>query len=389
MKRMNILQVVEASNAGVGRHVRGLCEGLFATGHRITVAYAPYRVDAAFQHFIVEWRDKIDFVPLNLRREVSPKSDLASFYQLLRLVKREGAFDVIHGHSSKGGAIARLVGCLSGVKTVYTPHSLIMSSPEIPGVKSAVYTLVERVLGNLATSKMIAVSKEEREMMIKLKLIPSKRIALINNGLDDGAFKAFSRLETARGSSHDKPLTFGSSMRFSAQKAPENLVEAFVQLVGMLPQIPMRLVIAGDGELFAEVRARAQASGLGERISLLGYSTEVDKVLRECDVFVLSSLYEGFSYAILEAMAASLPIVSTDVFGAEETIAQVPGNVVVPAGDPGALARGMKQMVAPISRGSSREALKEIGQANYDYARSRFTQSETTRQVLEIYQELC
>ena len=132
----------------------------------------------------------------------------------------------------------------------------------------------------------------------------------------------------------------------------------------------------------------ARASGVGEKISLLGWRTDVANVLRGYDVFVISSLYEGLSYATLEAMAAGLPIVSTDVFGTKETAARVPGNVVVSAGDPAALARGMQRMVDPASQGSSRRALEEIGRANQDYVHSRFNQGESVRRTLQIYQEL-
>jgi glycosyltransferase involved in cell wall biosynthesis len=111
-------------------------------------------------------------------------------------------------------------------------------------------------------------------------------------------------------------------------------------------------------------------------------------VLHGYDVFVISSLYEGFSYAILEAMAAGLPIVTTAVFGTKETAARVPGNVIVPAGDPAALARGMQRMANLVSHDSSLQALKEIGRANQDYVRSHFSQSETIRRTLRIYQEL-
>jgi glycosyltransferase involved in cell wall biosynthesis len=111
-------------------------------------------------------------------------------------------------------------------------------------------------------------------------------------------------------------------------------------------------------------------------------------VLHGYDVFVLPSLYEGLSYVILEAMAAGLPIVSTDVFGTKETAAQVPGNVIVPAGDPAALARGMQRMVNPASHGTSRKALQEIGRANQDYVHSHFRQGESVRHTLRIYQEL-
>lgn len=385
---MNILQVVEASGAGVGRHVRGLCESIVDQGHRVTLAYAPHRTDEAFRQFLSDRRNEIAFVPLRLRREVSPVSDLASVFRLLSLMKRKGPFDVVHGHSSKGGAIARLAGYWSGIPTVYTPHSLVMSSPEISSTKVAAYSMIERILGNWATSRIVAVSEDERDFIRKLKLVPDERIVLISNGVDDQDIRYFSERRTTREVADEKPLTFGSVMRFSAQKAPGRLVEAFVRLSTAIPQVPIRLVIAGDGELFNDVERQVRESGLGERISLLGWRTDSREVLLGLDVFVLSSLYEGGSYAILDAMAAGLPTVSTAVFGTKETVAQVPGNVLVPAGDSVSLARGMERMVTLIPRDSSRKALEEIGRANHDYARLRFRQSETTRCTLEVYREL-
>ena len=113
---------------------------------------------------------------------------------------------------------------------------------------SVTYTLVERVLSNLATSKLIAVSEEERELMLELKLAPDEQIALINNGVEDWSLAYFSESKVDQAAPYEKPLTFGSIMRFSAQKAPGHLVKAFVRLVQMLPQEPIRLTVAGDGE---------------------------------------------------------------------------------------------------------------------------------------------
>lgn len=385
---MNILQVVESCGAGVGRHVRGLCEGAVTQGHRVTVAYAPHRLDEAFRQFVTNRENKIRFAPLKLKREVSPASDSVGVFRLVRLIQHEGPFDVIHGHSSKGGALARLAGRWSRVPTVYTPHSLIMSSPGVSGAKAIAYTLVERALGNWATSRMIAVSEDEREFILKLKLAPNERVALVGNGLDDGDFEYYAVRRAARVNAEARPLTFGSMMRFSAQKAPDHLVEAFARVSSAMPRIPMRLVIAGDGELFAQVERQVRRSGLSKKVSLLGWRTNTRDVLLGFDVFVLPSRYEGGSYAILDAMAAGLPTICTDVFGVKETVARVPGNVVVPPGDPAGLARGMQRMVDSVRRSSSREALKQIGQANHDYARSRFRQSETTRRTLGIYGEL-
>ncbi len=386
--KLKILQVVEACGAGVGRHVRCLCGDLAAQGHHVTVAYAPHRVDVAFRRFMIDRQNEIDFMPLKLLgREISPKADLISLFQLLRLIRLKGPFDIVHGHSSKGGAIARLAGRLAGFPTVYTPHGLAMSS-EVSGAKSAAYALIERTLGYGATSKIIAVSEGEREFILALKLIPGKRVALVNNGVDPWNLEYFSGHKVVRGTIDEKPLTFGSIMRFSPPKTPGHLVEAFGRLCAAMPRVPMRLAIAGDGELLPRIRRQVEESGLDEKVSLLGWRTDTKDVMLGFDVFVLSSLSEGGSYTILDAMAAGLPVISTDVFGTEETIAQVPGNVLVPAGDPDALACGMQRIVNLVLRSSSHRALEGIGQANHDYVCSHFEQSKTTRRTLEIYREL-
>jgi glycosyltransferase involved in cell wall biosynthesis len=384
---VRILEVVEASGGGVGRHVRGLCQSLSAQNHQLTVAYAPYRTDESFERFVIDRGGRIHFVPLRIRREISPVSDLRTILQLMRLIDKEGPFDVIHGHSAKGGAIARVVGRWFGIPTVYTPHALILASPELSRLQLSVYTLVERALGHWATSKLIAVSEGERRLVLELGLVPSDRVALVENGLDDEEIEYFSAkpsLEAVR----RKPLTFGSAMRFDAQKAPTNLIEAFIRLSAMLPQLPMRLVVAGDGELFAEAKRRVQISELGEKISLLGWRPDVRDVLRDLDIFVVSSLYEAGSYSIMEAMAAGLPVVSTRVSGTVETISRVPGNTLVPVGNPNALADGMKRMATLSEPNSLRRSLREIGKANRDYACAHLRQEETTRRIVEIYQTL-
>jgi glycosyltransferase involved in cell wall biosynthesis len=368
--------------------VRGLCQGLVAQNHQLIVAYAPHRTDEPFREFIAGYRDRIRFVQLEIERGISPTSDLQAVFLLLRLIKEEGPFDVVHGHSSKGGALARIAGRCMSAPTVYTPNGLIMASSEISRVAAKVYTLIEYALGHWATSKIIAVSEGERELILKLRLTREDRVAIVENGIDDQDFE-----DLSEGSEHEdtsqKPLTFGSIMRFTPQKAPGHLIDAFAGLVEMSPAVPVRLIVAGDGELFAEAKERIASTGLGEKVSLLGWRTDAKEVLRELDIFVVSSLYEGLSYSTLEAMAAQLPVVSTDVSGTKETVARVPGNVVVPVGDPQALAHGMYELTCPTECGSVRRSLQRVGQANHDYVRAHLRQSEVTRRTLEIYRSLC
>jgi glycosyltransferase involved in cell wall biosynthesis len=385
---MKVLEVVEACGAGVGRHVISLCEGLASEGHKVTVAFAPHRLDDAFRRFVVEKRGEIRFFPLAARRKISPTSDLSSTAQLLRLIRSTGPFDVIHGHSAKGGGLARIAGWLLSIPTIYTPHSLILSSPEISRAKSAVYWLIERALGRFATSGMIAVSEEEHEFILRLGLIQPGSVVLIPNSLEDRDFERF-RQKVVLDEFGQRPLTFGSTMRFSPQKAPGQLVEAFIQVAESLPHIPMRLIIAGDGELLAKIREQTKKRGWDKSILLPGWSTDPADVLREMDVFVVSSLYEaGLSFSTMEAMASGLPIVSTTVFGTHKTLSRVPGNILVPIGDPESLARGMVRMATLTEPASLRSKLLDIGQANRAHVRKNFVQSEATHRTVDFYREL-
>src|SRR5215203_4457855 len=385
--RMNLLEVVESCSGGVGRHVLSLCEGLAAEEHLVTVAYAPFRADEAFLRFVGGWSGMIRFVALDMRRELSPASDLRALAQLVRVIRQEGPFDVIHGHSSKGGALARIAGRVSNVPTVYTPHGLVLASP-LPRVEYFTYAWIERLLGHAATPKFIAVSEDESEFARKLRLVPNDRTAVIEHGLDHQDFVYLSE-KVADKDVNQKPLTFGSVMRFCREKAPGQFVEAFIQLVRALPQIPMRLVLAGDGELLEDVRRQVDRSGLKEQISLPGWTTNPKELLREFDIFVLSSLTEAaLPYSALEAMAAELPIVSTDVFGVRRILPKIPGNVMVSAGEPEALANGMKQMITQTDAKSLRQRLQEIGQGNRDYVQTHFLQAKTIRRTIELYGSL-
>jgi glycosyltransferase involved in cell wall biosynthesis len=379
---------VEACGGGVGRHVRSLCQGLIAEGYHVTVAYAPYRADEAFQGFVADKHNGIDFLPLKLKRAVSPGSDLSVFVQVLRLIRNRGPFDVVHGHSSKGGAIARLCGRWLSVPTVYTPHGLNMASPRVSLAKRIANAWAERIMGYGATSKIISVSEGERDFILRRNLIYRKRVALITNGLEARDLDYFWEHRLMRNAIDQWPLTFGSIMRFSPPKTPGCLIEAFARLCAAMPRVTMRLVLVGDGELLAGARRQVEESGLNERVSFLGWQTDARKMLLGFDIFVLSSLSEGGSYTILDAMAAGLPVISTDVFGTRETIAQVSGNVLVPVDDPEALARGMQQTAGLAVGPSSRTVLERIGQANHDYVRTHFRQSETTRRTIEVYRGL-
>jgi glycosyltransferase involved in cell wall biosynthesis len=130
----------------------------------------------------------------------------------------------------------------------------------------------------------------------------------------------------------------GSVTRLSAQKRLDRMLDA----VALLPGV--HCVLAGEGELDADLRARAEALGVADRVHFLGFRDDVVQVLSALDVFLLTSDREGMANAMLEAMAAGVPVVSTPVSGADEALyddrGRVPGLVVEP--DPSVLAAAVQ-----------------------------------------------
>ncbi|WP_162924579.1 glycosyltransferase [Rubrobacter indicoceani] len=386
-KRLRLLQVIEATGAGVGRHVRTLSEGLSELRHEVVVVYAPERLDPAFREFV--GGDSARFVKVNMGREVSPLSDLKSLRKILRVIRDRGPFDVVHGHSSKGGALGRAAALVSRIPAVYTPHSMIVSSPGISRKKAAAYTAVERVLGYGATGRIIAVSEDEAEFFRKIRAVPKKRIRVVPNALRDKDFRRFEERdpEETKNGGGGGPITFGSTMRFSEQKAPENLLEAFYRLKRSRPAglRPVRLRVAGDGELLSGCLRRVGELGLEGDVEFPGWVSDPGEFLGGLDVFVVSSHYEaGVSYSTMEAMAAGLPVVTTRVFGAG-VVEGAEGNRVVPTGDAGALSGAMAAMLGPGGEG---EELRRIGERNHAYARETFDQRLATRRTEAVYREL-
>lgn len=144
----------------------------------------------------------------------------------------------------------------------------------------------------------------------------------------------------------DAPV-IGSVTRLSRQKRLDRLVEALTLLPGV------HCALAGVGELEEELRAEVRAAAVEDRVHFLGYRKDVNTVLGALDVFVLTSEREGMANAMLEAMAAGVPVVSTRVSGAEEALApdeagRAPGIIV--ESTPGAVAdavRGLLDVTPP------------------------------------------
>lgn len=327
---IKVLQVIEATEGGTRRHVRELAGALDASEFVLRMAVSCGR-DPAFRDDVAGYVGRgmgVDEIPM--RRRIAPWADFAALVRLILLVRRARP-DVIHAHSSKAGALSRLAGVVCGVPVVYTPHGFpfLMSCGRL---RLRLYRGVERLLCGAAAA-LIAVSKEE-EREARALGFAADRVFLVPNGV-----RPISRLEPPvreRG-----VLQVGFFGRLTRQKGADLFVEAAAAVSGALPEV--RFVLYGEGEEEATLRRQVARRGLDGVIRFGGAYAQQAAVeyMRQVDVVVVPSRWEGCPYVILEAMQAGVPVAAAAVGGAVDLIEDGVDGVLFAPGDTAALSRAL------------------------------------------------
>ncbi len=149
-----------------------------------------------------------------------------------------------------------------------------------------------------------------------------------------------------------------------------------------LPQPPVHLAIIGEGELEAECREQVQNLGLAGCVHFLGFRGDALRWTGGCDLFVLSSLWEGHSITLLEAMGLGRPIVATDIKGNRETITHDHDGLLVPPADADSLADAI------IALATDQQRARRLGQAGKKTFDNRFTEQIMKDNNWRVYQDV-
>lgn len=372
--RSRILLALETSGGGSGRHVLDLAGQYSHRGHRVHIAFSGRRMEGWFRDELNTLSD-VAHVQIDMRRAPHAK-DVAALYRLRHYLKHAGPFDVIHGHSSKGGALARLAGLGLGGVRVYTPHAFRTLDPQLSRPARYLYGSIERGLARLSHG-IINVSEEERAHA-QQQGFPQDKLFVVDNGL---ALKAQpeSRQQTrARLGLTSDIFCIGFVGRLVAQKAPERLIEAFALLHARFPKT--RLVMLGDGPLTEPLHAQAERAGVAQAIVWQTHGSGF-KLMPAFDVFVMPSLYEAFPYVIIEAAAAGLPLVATPVGGTRALIRPGENGAIVPHDQPQALADSLATLI------EQPELRRRMGDKSREIA-GAFTVTAMADATLRVYAQL-
>ena len=367
--KMRILIVLEPSGGGSGRNALDLVEATLDRGHDTHLVYSAKRMDPLFARRLSaicpSRRHRVD-----MDRAPGPR-DLFALRGLRRILRRLGPFDVIHAHSSKAGALTRLLPRRYGAR-IYTPHAFRTMDPACRGISRAVFGGVEGALARWATDALICVSPDERVEAQRLRA-PLDRTHLVPNGVPPANPTA----PVSRSDLNLSPtdVVFGFVGRLSAQKDPLAFVDA-IERIKDLPHI--RAIIVGAGELEAPLQQQINAMGLGEVIHCVGQD-DAARYYPLFDVFVLTSRYESMPYVLIEAAEAGLPMIATDVSTADSFIADGQNGLIVPRADLAtALPEAMEALIQPDQRSAMTAQAARL--------RGRYSLDRMVDQTLAVYQ---
>ncbi len=282
------------------------------------------------------------FTVKNLKRAIDPVSDAFAVRELAGIIRAEKP-DLVHANSSKAGGVAALACRLTKTPNVYTAHGFVFNEP-LPAPVLGFYRFVERFASRFR-DRIIAVSEADRMSALQNRICSEERITVVHNGIAPTPFFSRDQARELLGVPAGQ-LAAVTVANFYQTKGLDVLLAATAELP---PAFRERLhwYVIGDGPLRNPLHEQIARARL-HQVHLLGSYTEAARFLHGFDLFVLPSRKEGFPYALLEALAAGLPIVATDVGGCREAIGDA--GVLVPPENPGELAAAVAELAADESR---------------------------------------
>jgi glycosyltransferase involved in cell wall biosynthesis len=348
---VKILRVIDRLNVGgPAIHAALTARGLNHDG--VTTVLVTGEIEpgeADMSYLLDEYHVERVLIP-SLGRELRPLRDLATAWKLWRVMRRVRP-DVVHTHKAKAGAIGRVVALLAGVPVrVHTYHGHVFRGYFGPA-KTRVFLAVERALAHLTTRLVVPAPALVDELAGEYRIARVDRFTVVPLGFD---LAPFARAEAHRGELRAR-LGVADGVRLVGivgRMVPVKDHATFIAAAALLAarRSDVHFVFIGGGELEAAVRADLDQRALTSRAHMLGWSRGLERIYADLDVVALSSRNEGTPVALIEAMAAGVPVAATRVGGVADILAHGARGELAPPGDAPALSAAIERALSDASR---------------------------------------
>ena len=364
------MKIIEITNVdfSLRQFLLPLMRGMRARGHEVIGACAEGKF------LDLPRAEGFRVVAIPFERRMSPLAHWRAFRALVALFRAERP-DLVHAHMPISGFLARMAAWRAGVPRIAcTCHGFWFNYPGNP-VRRAAGFAMEWLAGRV-TDVFLTVSDEEARDARRLGI--SRRAVSVRNGRDPAVYRpdpaARARLRATLGVPEDRVVVTAVSRLVRHKGYPE--------LAAAMRAVPeAELWVVGerlDSDRGDDMLTLLRAAGLGERLRLLGYRTDVAAVLAAADIFVLPSHFEGLPMSVIEAMLTGLPVVATDIRGPREQVVPAVTGLLVPPGAVEPLAEALRLLAAdPAARA-------RMGSAGRTRALDLYDEAKVLARTLEL-----
>jgi len=315
-----------------------------------------------------------------LGREIAPLQDLRALAGLVRLM-RAWRPAIVHTHTAKAGLLGRIAARAAGVPTVvHTYHGHVLRGYFSPAT-TAVFRGLETRLAASADA-LVAVSESVKQDLVRLGVASADKIRVVPLGLDLAHLAA----ELPRGVLRREAgiPEEASLVGMVGRLVPIKDVPTFLQAARIVRgrRTDARFALVGDGEERPALESLCRELGLDGAVTFFGWRRDLAAVYGDLDVVVNASRNEGTPVALIEALAASRPVVATRVGGTPDLLGEGERGRLVPPGAPEALAQAVLETL------DQSEAARRRAQAGREHVMTRHSSDRLVRDVDALYREL-
>ncbi|MEE9442382.1 MAG: glycosyltransferase [candidate division Zixibacteria bacterium] len=367
MSKISVLHIVLTTDTG----------GMENVVYNLGVGVDPSRIHTQVGYLL--WRGHLSDLldKRNIKSEMIPRGFpvLSLIYprQMIKYIKSSGC-QIVHAHSGCWFKVAAACAHLPHIKLIYTDHG--RTYPE-----KKLQIMMDR-FSMRYTDKVVAVGSILQKYLIDGIGLPSEKVININNCIDTGRFSPCdTRIEIRKELDFSEDdLLIGIVARLAPVKNHRFLIKAFKQVSQKFPRA--RLLIIGSGPLKNDLEMQVDDLNLKEKIVFMGDRQDVPRLLNAMDFTTLSSLSEGVSLTILEAMASGLPVVATAVGGNSSIIKSGLNGILVESGNLTEYVIGLNRLL------ESKVVRVDMGNKARKYVVSEWSLSTMTTKYEDLYESL-
>ena len=321
-------------------------------------------------------------------KEIRPLADVRAVAQVMALCRRR-SYDVVHTYTASPSFVGRLAARLAGTPVIVNHQGGWAVNPTSSVLERLAFTPLEYIANAFGT-RTICVTPAENTMARRLRLAPPGRLVTIVNGVDVSHITARGPETEAQRNEARRALGFGpdsfvvgSTSRLVPGKDTSSMIRALAKVMES-GNVDVRLVLAGDGDddEVAALKSLATDLGVADRVDFRGFVNDIPSFLLAIDCWVSATLTEGLSIALLEAMAARCPVITTSIPQNADVVTDQATGLLVDVQSPEELAESIHSLVADPALG------RTLGAAARNHVLHSYSQQRMFDETWDLYQDL-